>query len=579
MKAPVAQVYEFGDFRLDAGKRLLLDRHGAPVPLTPKAFDTLVYLVEHAGAVLRKDELMRAVWADTAVEENNLNQNISILRRALGEERGGHRYIATVPGRGYQFVAAVRTAGAAMSAPGGASIVVLPFANLSAESENEYFCDGLADELINALSRIEGLRVAARTSAFSFKGKQADVREIAEKLGVSFVLEGSVRKSGHRLRIVAQLIGAIDGCHVWSQSYDREMEMRDVFEVQDEITRAVVDALRPRLPGADQSALPRRHTGNVKAHELYLKGRFYLFRMSPSGIQSGMSYLQQAIAADPSDARAQVGLAHAYRMFALTLEMPPGEVLPKAKAAAEKAIELDGTLAEAHAALAFYVFWHDWDWKTTEAHFRRALELDPNSPDAHWMYAHLHSNIGRHAEALARVARARELDPLSGLIHAMEGQFLLHAGHTDEAIVRLREAIELDANSRVAHLFLASACIEAGLLDEAVAEARAAHAVAPGNTNALAFEAFANARLGHLAEARAALERLLQLSETRFVPPYHIAIVYDGLGDHEHALSWLERVFEQRDPKMAFLKVEPKWRDLRANQRFVRLLKRMDLFP
>lgn len=509
MASRSAQVYQLGDFRLDAGKRLLLGRDGTPVSLTPKAYDTLAYLVEHVGTVLDKDELMRAIWPDTAVEENNLTQNISLLRRALGEGRGEHRYIATVPGRGYQLIAAVRVAG---TKPAGgepneqASIAVLPFVNVSADPDYEYFADGLAEELINALSKLSGLRVVARTSAFSFKGRQIGIPEIAEQLGVNLVLEGSVRKSGKRLRITAQLVNAADGYQLWSERYDREIEMHDIFDVQDEITLAVVDALQLKLPRAERSAVLKHATENVKAHELCLKGRFHLFRMTRSGIEAGISYFEKALDADPSYALAQVGLAHAYRMFGLSLEMPAREVGPKAKAAALKAIEIDDTLAEAHAVLAFNFFWYEWGWTAAEKHFKRALELNPNSADTRWRYAHLPSNMGKHEEALAEIGRARELDPLSDLINAMEGQFLLHAGRTDDAIDRLREALELDPRSRVAHLFAASAYIEKGLLAEAVLEAATAHTLSPSNTQALAFEAYASAKLGRQAQAREALE-------------------------------------------------------------------------
>jgi len=577
-----ARVYEFGSFRLYGSKRQLLRRDGTPVSLTSKAFDTLTYLVEHAGTVLQKDVLMRAVWADTVVEENNLNQNISILRRALGEGSGEHRYIATVPGHGYQFVAQVIVAAEqpARSQPyQEASIAVLPFANLSADPDNEYFCDGLAEELINTLSQLHRVRVVARTSAFSFKGKQADIREIAEKLGVNMVLEGSVQKSGNRLRITAQLIDTADDCHLWSQRYDREMEMRDIFEVQDEITLAVVDALKLKLPPGEKSAALRHHTENVKAHELYLKGRFHLFWMTPFGITSGLSYFQGAIQADPSDALPHVGLAHAYRMFATVLGMCPNEFLPKAKAAAERAIELDRKLAEAYAVLAFTIFWHEWAWKTSEKYFRQALELNQNSADTHWMYGVLLSSTGRHEEALAEVARARELDPLSGLINAQEGISLLHAGRTDEAVLRFRETVELDPNGRLAHTYAADAYAEKGLLAEALAEARAARALFPEGSHAIAREAYVNSKLGRKAEARAALGQLLQISSGRYVPAYQIAIIHHGLDEPGETLLWLERAFEQRDPSMVFLKVHVLWKNLRDDPRFVSLLKRMNLFP
>jgi serine/threonine-protein kinase len=582
MTASMAPVYAFGDFRLYAGKRLLTGCDGKPVPLTPKAYDTLAYLVKHAGAVINKDDLMRAIWPDTAVEENNLTQNISLLRRALGEERGEHRYIATIPGRGYQFIAPVSIAQA--KPVGGepcamVSIAVLPFVNVSADPDYDYFGDGLAEEIINALSKLGGVRVVARTSAFSFKGKQADIREIADRLGVNLVLEGSVRNSGNRLRITAQLVNAADGYHLWSERYDREIEMNKIFDVQDEITLAVVDALKMKLPQAERSAVLKHATENIRAHELCLKGRFHVFRMTRSGIEAGISYFEKALDADPSYALAQVGLAHAYRMFGLTLEMPAHEVGPKAKAAALKAIELDDTLGEAHAVLAFSLLWYEWAWDTSQKHFERALELEPNNAYTHWMYAHLCSNLGRHVEALAEIARARELDPLSGLIHAMEGQFLLHAGRIDDAIDRLREALELDSKSRVAHLFTADAYIEKGRLHEAAEEASAARSLSPSNISALTVEAYANAKQGRADQAHGALEECLQTRKHRYVSPYCIGLICNGLDQSGEALTWLERAFDERDPWMAFLKVEPKWNNLRGNPRFVRLLNRLKLLP
>jgi len=571
-------VFEFGDFRLDGRRRLLSHRDGAAVSLTAKAFDTLVYLVEHEGIVLHKDELMRALWADTVVEENNLNQNISILRRALGEHRGDHRYIATVPGRGYQFVAKVRIVD---ESPGqreptaGASMAVLPFVNVSADPEFDFFGDGLADELIIALSKVHSVRVVARTSAFSFKGTQADIRRIADTLGVNFVLEGTVRKSGTRLRVTAELIDAADGCQVWSERYDRELEMRDLFGIQDELTRAVLNAITPNLPRTQRAAVENHGTRNAAAHELYLKGRFHLFRMTQSGIEAGVEYFERAVEADPTYALAYVGLAHAYRMHALSLELPPSEIGPKAQAAALKAVALDNRLAEAHAVLAFNIYWFDWAWDTAEAHFACALELDQDSADTLWMYAHLPSNAGRHEQALSAIAHARTLDPLSGLITAMEGQMLLHAGRTDDAIARLRDAIELEPRSRVAHLFAARAYIEKGLFDAAAAEAEAARLLTPANTQAAALEACANARRGKGREAETTRAELVRLSKERYVSPYHIAIACNGLNDRSEAIAWLERAFEARDPMMVFLNVEPTWKNLHDEPRFRALVKRM----
>ncbi|MBZ5624173.1 MAG: winged helix-turn-helix domain-containing protein [Acidobacteriia bacterium] len=578
MPSRAGRVYAFGDFRLDPVKHSLVGRDGTPILLTQKAYDILAYLIERAGAVVCKDELMQAVWPGTAVEENNLSQSISLLRRTLGDSRGEHRCIATVAGYGYQFVAAVSEVGPAIekAQTAAASIAVLPFMNLSADPDCEYFGDGLAEELIDAFSKLSPVRVVARTSSFSFKGKQADVREIANQLGANLVLEGSVRKFGNRLRITARLVDAADGYQLWSESYDRQIESGDTLAVQEEITPAVVDALKLKLPGANGSA-PNDPAEDVRVRELYLKGRFYSYRLSHSGIHTAVPCFEEALKLRPSYALAQVGLAHAYRMFGMTLEMPTSVVGPKAIEAALKAVQMGDNLAEAHAVLALSLCTYEWRWSAAEKHLRRALELDPNSADALWIYSDFCAKLGRHREALERIARARELDPLSGLMNAMEGQYLLHAGRTDEAIARLRETIELDPKSRAAHWFLANAYIDKGSFAEAVAEAAAARALCPSNTQMIATESYANARLGRRAEARHALETLLQSARDRYVPSYSIAMMYNGLDEPGEALTWLERAFENRDVFMTSIKVAPIWKNLRDLARFIRLLKRIGL--
>lgn len=272
-----------------------------------------------------------------------------------------------------------------------------------------------------------------------------------------------------------------------------------------------------------------------------------------------------------------MGLAHAYRMFGLSLERPASEVGSKSKRAALQAVAIDESLAEAHAVLAFTTFWYDWEWEGVERHFKRALALDRDSADTYWMYAHLLSNLLRHDEALAMVSRARELDPLSGLIHAMEGQFLLHAGRPADARMRLEEAIELNPRSRIAHLFASSAYIELGCFDEAIIEARIAHDVCPVNSSARANEAYAHARAGRLSEASEILALLVELARKQYVSTYHIAIVYDGLGKTADAFTWLERAMKQRVPYMAFLAADPKWKNLRDDPRYLSLLRRLNL--
>jgi TolB-like protein/tetratricopeptide (TPR) repeat protein len=578
------RLYEFAGFRLDADKRLLLQRDGAVVGLTPKAYETLAYLVEHSGAVVEKEQMIRAIWPDTAVEENNLTQNVSLLRRVLGEGRGEHRFIATVPGRGYQFVAPVSVVSQADGGLGpidDLSIAVLPFVNNSTDPEYDYFADGLADELIHALSRTAGIRVAARTSSFSFKGKPIHIREIAGALGVAFVLEGAVRKSDSKLRITAQLVNAATCSPLWSERYEREIGSHDLFAVEDEITEAVMGALRMNLPGNHSririDAEKRTTAQSPKAHELYLKGRFHLFQMTEPGIQTGIRYFERSIEENPRYAPAYVGLAHAYRMFGLSLERPPDEVGSKSKTAALQAVAIDENLAEAHAVLAFTTFWYEWNWKGAERHFERALELGLESPDVWWMYAHLRSSLLRDDEALAMVERARVLDPLSSLIHAMEGQFLLHAGRTADAVPRLKEAIELDPRSRVAHLFAAKAYIEQGLFEEGLAEAQISHDLCPANSSGRANVAYAHARAGRRSEAAKILAGLLELAAKQYVPAFNIAMIHSALGQTSDALTWLERGIEQRVPYMTFLASDPKWKNLRDDPRYLSLLRRLNL--
>lgn len=577
-----AHLYEFGDFRLDASKRLLLRGAGEVVSLTPKVFDTLLYLVERSGAVVDKDELMRGIWPDTVVEENNLNQNVSALRRGLGESRGEHRYIVTVPGRGYRFVADVKTdADAPMRAQTASvstirNLAVLPFTPLVAEHRDAALELGMADALI---ARLGGGEIIVRpiNSVRKYVELDQDPLVAGHELGVESVLEGSIQRWGDLLRVRVRLVNVPGGATLWSGTFDEKFT--NIFAVQDAIAEKVAGALAPRLGREEQKRLTKRYTLSAEAYELYARGRYHALKATLPEIQAAISYFQQAIALDPSYALAYVGLADAYRSFPLNSDMPPDEFFPRAKAALQKAIEIDDTLAEAHAVLGFTIFWYDWDWSAAEDQFRRALELNPNDADAHLFYAHLLSNTGRHPEALAEAKRARELDLLNLRTNALEGHFLNHAGRVDEALVRLQKTLELDSNYFLAHLFAWSAYVEKGMYGEAAAEARRARELNNVSTQPVAHLAYTLAKSGQRREAQVELDRLLELSTERFVPPYLIALVYNGLGEREQALDWLERGFQQRDPKTVFLMVEPKWANLRSEPRFQDLLQRVGLKP
>jgi tetratricopeptide (TPR) repeat protein len=369
------------------------------------------------------------------------------------------------------------------------------------------------------------------------------------------------------------LVDARNGNQLWGAQYDRKLA--DLLSLQSEIARDVSQKLRVRLSGADQQKVTKNYTANTEAYQLYLKGRYHAYKLTPPETQQGISYFQQAIEIDPSYALAYVGLADAYRSLPIAGEMPSTEFLPKAKAAAQKAIDIDDTLAEAHAELGFIIFWYDWNWNAAENHYKRALELNPNSADTHQSYAHLLSSTGRHAEGLAEIKHAREIDPLNVRTNALEVQFLTHAGRSDEALAVFQKTFELDPNFWLAHLFASSAYIEKGMFAEAIAEARKARELSGASTHPIAFLGYALAKSGKQEEARAALEELLKLSTERYVSPFHIALIYNGLDERDETLAWLERGFKERDPKMVFLKVEPKWNNLRSDPRFQDLLRRV----
>lgn len=619
------RIYEFGDFRIDAAKRLLTQRNGEAVPLMPKAFDTLLYLVRKHGKIIEKDELMAEIWPDTIVEENNLTQNISILRRVFGEKPGEHRFVATIPGVGYKFVADVREVEAdpirdshlgsdkkfsesypypadkvdkgpsrfwlatlglvsvlALTSLGfylwrdstkeirTRSIAVLPFKPLVAEDRNESLELGMADSLITRLGSGEGLTVRPLSAVRRFNALDQDSIEAGLALGVDTVLEGSIQTSGDRVRVSAKLFRISDSKQLWAGQFDENL--KDIFIVQDSISERVSDALQIALARRDK----KRHTENVEAYQLYMKGKFHAAKLILPEVQKGISYYEQAIAVDPNYALAYTDLAYAYRAMVLTNDQRPREIMPKAKAAVMRAIELDGTLAEAYAALAYISFWYDFDVKTAERYHRRALELDPKSPQSRFSYAHLSSNIGRHDEALVEIKRARELDPISLVTNALEGQILAFAGRDDEAIAVLERTIEMEPNFWLAHLFLSRPYLKKQRYAEAAAAASRARELSDGNAEATATVAFSLAKSGKTAEARSILAELDDRSKTRYVPFYALAQLHLSLGDHSRALDLLEKSFEERDSLMVFLKVDSKWDSLRAEPRFIELTKRMN---
>ena len=470
------------------------------------------------------------------------------------------------------------TSAVVTSRPDVPSIAVLPFTNMSADPEQEYFCDGLAEELIDALARLKGLRVVARTSAFQFKGQAQDLREVGGRLKVQTVVEGSVRKSGSRLRINAQLINAEDGYHLWSERYDRELD--DIFLVQEEMASAIVEELKVQLLSGGNGQLVRRPTDNVEAYNLYLRGRHCLNKRTEEMLNKGISLFEEAIERDSNFAGAYAGLADGLTLLgAAGYGMSHVDVLSRARSAAQKAIDLDDQLAEAHEALGFLRFRFDWDWTDAEKLLRRAVELNSGSASAHHRLALTLIAQGRRDAAVASISRAVELDPLSPVYNTAKGRVLSLARGYDEAFIQFRQTVELDPNFAQVHFDFGMAYAQRRRFDEAIAEfekgltfsgRRALMVSVLGNIYGVA---------GRRSDAQAVLDELRDLSQQQEVPALYFAFVHVGLGAVDEAIDALEHAYEERTGVMVYLKVEPMWDPLRSDPRFQALLRRMNFPP
>lgn len=655
MSGQEKHLYEFGPFRLDPLKRRLL-RGDEMIPLTPKAFETLLALVQESGKTLEKDELMRRVWPDAVVEENNLNQNITALRKSLGDSRQDSQYIATIPGLGYRFIADVRkvpvaSAERTLSAEGNGnstaqktapilvstvasvppvqaagfrsrtvvpepkrknriillsalilgplllafglyklltrekpvpqplfrSIVVLPLENLSGDPSQEYFADGMTDALIGELATIGELRVISRTSSMHYKRTKKSMAEIARELNVDAAVEGTVQRSGDVVHIRAQLIHAPTDRHLWVKTF--KQDMKDVLDLQKEIAEAITREVRIKTTSTGSMTAESRPAVHPKAFDDYLKGRYlYWNKRTEENLLKAIEYFQNAIRQDSNYALAYVGLADCYNSLGSVqfATFPPLEARSKAEEAAVRALEIDGSLAEAHSALG-YVNHYNWNWAAAEQEFKRAIELNPNYANAHNFYASYLMSLGRVEESLAMSNRARELDPLSLSISAQRGFLLENARRYQEAIEQLQQIIAVDPENYQAHWLLGNIYAFNGQLNEAIASAEKAVELSDRAPGALGILGMVYGFAGRKAEASRILNELLSLTKTRYVTPAALAYVNIGLGDKDQAFFWLEKAYEERSNFIAYIMVVPIADPLRSDPRFESLLKRTRL--
>jgi DNA-binding winged helix-turn-helix (wHTH) protein/TolB-like protein/Flp pilus assembly protein TadD len=640
--------YDFGPYRLDAGERRLL-RDGETVSVTPKAFDLLLVLVENRGHLLEKEELLKAVWPDTFVEEANLSVIVSHLRKALSNGGDEQRYIETVPKRGYRFVASVgevedeqaglglggtssgrvseqaeavhrdrkeavqeagdetltpnRTEPAGTgrkwslilaiaclglvgfglllqfyrSKPGGVapavkSMAVLPFRLLSADDGDPYLGVGMADALITKLSNLKAVVVRPTSAVFKYTDHGKDSIAAGQELRVDALLDGTIQKHDGRIRVTVQLINVRNGAPFWADSFIEQAT--DLFAIEDLISERVARALALKLSGEEHDLLTKRYTRSSEASQRYVRGQYFASKRTPEDLKKAIQFYEEAIEIDPNYALAHAALGHCYIMLKTYYEIPTIEGVSKAKAAADAALKIDGTLAEAHLLLASVRMNRDWDWVAGEREYRRAIELKPNYAIAHqWLGISLQV-FGRYEEALTEIRRAQECDPLLLILSLNEGGILQSMRKYDTAMELYRRVLEMNPHFGMAHLYLGSALIEQGRVDEGIAEIQTAISLGSGQRG-LVNLGYAYAVAGRRDEAERVISELTGLAKQRYVSPFGVACIYAGLGKKDEAFEWLEKSYQEHIWDMLGLKIQPMLDGLRSDPRFSDLVRRV----
>lgn len=632
------RVLRFGAFELDA-HNCELRKSGVRIRLQPQPLKVLTLLASRAGQVVTREEIQEKVWGnDTFVDfEHGLNFCVKQIRATIGDDADLPRFIETIPKRGYRFIASVESIGpvsprreagqtpsevsppavsrapwvgvslraAAMlvavlagvfavafalnigglrewilgTRPSGPirSLAVLPFKNLSGSPTEEYFPDGMTGELIGELAKIHELRVPSFTSVMTYKGTLKPLPQIARELKVDAIVEGSVLRSGDQVRITVQLLDGPKDQHIWGGSYDGDF--RDVLPLQHRVASDIANKIKVSLTPQEQAHLTTAHPVSPEAYDAYLQGRFDWYKRNNDAVLRSIQYYQQAIARDPNYALAYAGLADAYALLgsAPNDAMPPRDAMPRAKTAALRALQLDDTLAEAHASLAYVHFFYEWDGPAAEREFGRALDLNPHYATARHWYAEYLAATGRMDEALEQVKQARDDDPHEIITHTAVAEVYNLARQYDQAIEQCRRTLELEPNFPLAHFHLGRAYLEKAMYTEAIAEFEQAKSFSGGSPAMVMVLGYAHARAGHSAEARKILAELQARANQQYVSSLYFAALYAGLGDRNQAFNWLNRAFQERSDYLVYLKVDPMADSLRSDPRFHKLLHRIGL--
>lgn len=563
-----SRAFRFGGFVLDVSA-FELRRQGRRIKIERRPMELLMLLVDRRGELVTRDEIGNRMWSrDVFIDiDTGVNTVIRKVRRALRDSADHPRFVQTVQGKGYRFIADVESATAAV-------LAVLPFENLQGGAGEDYVADGLTEETIVGLGQIdpERLSVIGRTSSMAYRRTTKTLDEIGRELGVDYFLEGSVRTANGRCRVTSKLIRARDQVQIWTETYERDSN--DLLGLQAELGAAIAGQIELRLSPRRTTTMARRQTQNPVAYDWYLRGRHYYNQMTPATGARALDCFHRATALDPAYALAWAGVADTYSGRLFNSDTRPSEVSDQARAASQQALKNGTNLAEAHTAVARVQFLFDWDWRGAEANLRHAVALDPSSSQSYWMLGHAISQQGQHDQALAAARRARELDPLSALSHSMSSQIAFSARDLEAAVRHAREALLAEPDYWIAHWQLGQAYQPMGRIDRALEALAEASRLSNGNSKPVSLSAYTLATSGRVSEARDVLTSLEQPSLQRYVPPCAIALVYAGLNDDESVFEWLEKGLAVRDVHLIYVLVDPKWDRFRQDGRFQDLLRR-----
>jgi TolB-like protein/Tfp pilus assembly protein PilF len=568
----------FGEFELDISA-YELRRGGQPVHLERQPMDLLILLVERHRQLVWRADIAKRLWDPGVFVDVEMGVNTAIrkVRQALRDSRESPAFIETISGKGYRFIAPVDAAPLGRHQEAIESVAVLPFANDSADPDGEYLSDGITETLINSLSQIWNLRVVARSTVFRYKGKDIDPQKAGNDLHVRAVVSGRLLQRGNTLIVRAELMNVATGGQLWGGQYNRKPE--DVFALQDDLSREISEKLRLQLTGEERQRLTKRYTEDSEAYRLYLKGRYHWNKRSPEGLQKAVEYFQQALDKDPAYSLAYAGLADTYAYLSFFNVVAPREAMPKAKTAAVKGLEIDKALAEAHVSLGYISFTYDGDWPAAGKHFEQALALNPAYTRGHTFYPFYLSSIGRSEEALEVAKGALDLDPASPAVsHSLAVQLYL-ARKFDRAIEQAHDTLEMDANFAISYAVLGEVYLSKGMYREGLSALEKYSALSRSGAASLALLGYSHARLGERKESLQVIEALKAASKQSFVPALFVALVYAGLEDKDQAFTWLEKAYEERFNRLAYLKVEALWDPLRSDPRFADLLRRVGIPP